>query len=72
MLFRLFHERGVRVFAPTPLADGLPLLRRAGRCDAALFSPEERQAMVGDDGMIGVTCEFCSIKRVFDPADYGA
>ena len=28
--------------------------------------------MVGDDGMIGVTCEFCSTKRVFDPADYGA
>jgi molecular chaperone Hsp33 len=27
--------------------------------------------MVGDDGMIGVTCEFCSTKRVFDPADYG-
>ena len=24
--------------------------------------------MVGDDGMIGVTCEFCSVKRVFDPA----
>ena len=34
------------------------------------FSPEERAAMVGDDGMIGVTCEFCSIKRIFDPADY--
>jgi molecular chaperone Hsp33 len=26
--------------------------------------------MVGDDGMIGVTCEFCSTKRIFDPADY--
>ncbi len=36
------------------------------------FSPEERQAMVGDDGMIGVTCEFCSVKRVFNPADYEA
>jgi molecular chaperone Hsp33 len=28
--------------------------------------------MVGDDGVIGVTCEFCSTKRVFNPADYGA
>jgi molecular chaperone Hsp33 len=27
---------------------------------------------VGDDGMIGVTCEFCSTKRIFNPADYGA
>jgi len=26
--------------------------------------------MIGDDGMIGVTCEFCSTKRIFDPADY--
>ncbi len=35
------------------------------------FSAEERAAMIGDDGMIGVTCEFCSTKRVFNPADYG-
>ena len=28
--------------------------------------------MIGDDGMIGVTCEICSTKRVFNPADYGA
>jgi molecular chaperone Hsp33 len=70
LLFRLFNERGVRVFKPRPLND-------ACRCsaegiDAMLqsFSPEERAAMIGDDGMIGVTCEFCSTKRVFDPADY--
>ena len=35
------------------------------------FTPPERADMVGDDGMIGVTCEFCSTKRAFDPADYG-
>jgi molecular chaperone Hsp33 len=34
------------------------------------FSAEERRDMVGDDGKIGVTCEFCSVKRVFEPADY--
>jgi molecular chaperone Hsp33 len=34
------------------------------------FSAAERADMVGDDGMIGVTCEFCSTKRIFDPADY--
>jgi len=27
--------------------------------------------MVGDDGKIGVTCEFCSTKRVYDPAAFG-
>jgi molecular chaperone Hsp33 len=71
LLFRLFNERGVRVFEPAKLA-------AACRCsaegiDAMLrsFSAEDVQEMVGDDGMIGVTCEFCSTKRVFDPKDYG-
>jgi len=70
LLFRLFSERGVKVFQPIALADVCRC--SAERIDAMLqsFSPEERQAMVGDDGMIGVTCEFCSTKRVFDPADY--
>ena len=72
LLFRLFNERGVRVYAPTPLAavcrcsaEGVDAMLRS-------FPPEEVRAMVGDDGMIGVTCEFCSTKRTFHPADYGA
>ena len=70
LLFRLFHERGVKVFAPHAV-------RQACRCSrdkiAAMlrsFSPAERRDMVGDDGRIGVTCEFCSTHRVFDPADF--
>ena len=72
LLYRLFHERGVRVFPATPLADVCRC--SADRVDAMLqsFSRAERQAMVGDDGMIGVTCEFCSVKRIFDPKDYAA
>ncbi len=72
LLFRLFNERGVRVYGPTPLAavcrcsaEGVDAMLRS-------FPPEEVSEMVGDDGMIGVTCEFCSTKRVFDPADYRA
>ena len=70
LLFRLFNERGVRVADPTPLSDSCRC--SAERIDAMLqsFSPEERAAMIGDDGMIGVTCEFCSTKRIFNPADY--
>ncbi|MGD1038083.1 MAG: Hsp33 family molecular chaperone [Roseiarcus sp.] len=72
LLFRLFNERGVRVFEPTPLSDSCRC--SAERIDAMLqsFSPQERDAMIGDDGMIGVTCEFCSIKRLFNPADYSS
>ena len=71
LLFRLFNERGVRVFEPTRLAavcrcsaEGVDAMLRS-------FSADDVKAMVGDDGMIGVTCEFCSTKRVFDPKDYG-
>ena len=72
LLFRLFNERGVLVFEPTSLAavcrcsaEGVDAMLRS-------FPPEEVGQMIGDDGMIGVTCEFCSTKRVFNPADYGA
>jgi len=72
LLFRLFNERGVRVADPTPLKEACRC--SAEKIDAMLqsFSAEERASMIGDDGQIGVTCEFCSVKRVFDPADYDA
>jgi molecular chaperone Hsp33 len=71
LLYRLFHERGVRVFEPGILRDVCRC--SSERIDAMLhsFSAAERADMIGDDGMIGVTCEFCSTKRIFDPADYG-
>ncbi|WP_297298781.1 Hsp33 family molecular chaperone [uncultured Methylovirgula sp.] len=72
LLYRLFHERGVRVFAPQPI-------RAACRCSneriAAMlrnFTQQERDDMVGDNGKIGVTCEFCSTYREFDPDDFKA
>ncbi len=34
------------------------------------FSPQERRDMIGDNGKIGVTCEFCSTVREFDPKDF--
>ncbi len=71
LLLRLFNERGVRVYEPTPLAavcrcsaEGVDAMLRS-------FQPNELKDMVGDDGQIEVTCEFCSTKRVFNPADYG-
>ena len=67
LLFRLFNERGVRVFEPTPLAAVCRCSAEGSmRCCAASRLRRSR-TMVGDDGMIGVTCEFCSTKRVFDP-----
>ena len=64
LLFRLFHEDGVRLFEPKPLKAFcrcsperiLNLLRS--------FPVEERHDMVEADGLIRVTCEYCS--RVYD------
>ena len=71
LLYRLFNERGVRVFEATHLAahcrcsaEGVDAMLRS-------FPPGEVRQMIGDDGMIGVTCEFCSTKRMFNPKDYG-
>jgi molecular chaperone Hsp33 len=70
LLFRLFHETGVRVFEPMPLEERCTC--SAERIEAMLrdnFSPEERQEMVVD-GEIEVVCEFCSADYHFRPSDF--
>ncbi len=70
LLYRLFHERGVKVFEPTAVHDACRCSRE--RIDSMLrsFTPQERADMIGEDGKIGVTCEFCSTHRSFDPKDF--
>jgi molecular chaperone Hsp33 len=68
LLYRLFHEHGVKVFTPSAVRDHCRC--SAERIEAMLrsFSKQEIRDMVGDNGLIGVTCEFCSVHREFDPA----
>ena len=70
LLYRLFHERGVTVFEPQAVHDACRCSR--DRIEAMLrrFTPQERTDMIGDNGRIGVTCEFCSTFREFDPKDF--
>jgi molecular chaperone Hsp33 len=60
LLYRLFHEEGVRVFQPHPVRSHCRC--SAERIEAVLksFPAEERVEMVEDDGQIRVTCEYCS------------
>ena len=58
LLFRLFHERGVRLFEPQPLADKCSCSREKIEGVLAGFSAEEVEHMTVD-GKIVVTCEFC-------------
>jgi molecular chaperone Hsp33 len=66
LLYRLFHERGVRVFEPAPVFDRCSCSREKIRDVLDNFSEEEVAASV-EDGVIAVTCEFCSTEYSFDP-----
>jgi len=70
LLYRLFHERGVRVFAPLPLRAQCSCSRDAVSAMLASFAPGDRAEMV-QDGKVEVTCEFCSSVYEFTPSEAG-
>ncbi|KQV84044.1 Hsp33 family molecular chaperone [Rhizobium sp. Root1220] len=59
LLFRLFHERGVRVYEPRAVFDRCSCSREKIKGVLKGFSAEEIDASQ-EDGQIAVTCEFCS------------
>lgn len=60
LLYRLFNERGVNVADPIRMADECRCSEDRIRETLAQFAAEELADMREDDGMIAVTCEFCS------------
>lgn len=70
LLYRLFHEPGVKVFQPRVVHDACRCSQERVKAMLRRFTPQERHDMIGDDGMIGVTCEFCSTYRAFDPNEF--
>jgi len=70
LIWRLFHEEDeIRTLAAIPL-------RRGCRCDPdyvrsviARFPADEREEMVGEDGMIRVDCAFCSSSFAIEPKE---
>ena len=71
LLYRLFHERGVRVFKPLALQAQCSCSREAVSSMLKSFAPEDRVGMV-KDGKVEVTCEFCSSVYQFTPQEAGA
>lgn len=70
LLFRLYHQTGVRVFSPIALEERCTC--SAERIENMLrdsFTPEEREDMAVD-GEIEVVCEFCSAAYHFKPAEF--
>ena len=68
LLFRLFHEEGIRIYNPVTVKDKC-------RCSSAraenilhMMSAEERREM-SIEGKITVTCEFCNRRYDFDAGE---
>lgn len=60
LLFRLFHEDGVRLFGAQPLRAFCRCSQERIETVLRSFDPAERRDMVEPDGKIHVTCEYCS------------
>ena len=67
LLYRLFHQRGVRVFERQPVRESCRCSQDRVMAMMGRFSREDRADMVGDDGQIRITCEFCSRRYDLDP-----
>lgn len=72
LLYRLFHERGVRVFDSQHVHEECRCSQTRVMSMMRRFSADDRRHMVGDNGRIGITCEFCSRFYDLDPADVEA
>ncbi len=70
LLYRLFHERGVRVFKQLALHAQCSCSREAVSSMLKSFAPNDRAEMV-KDGKVEVTCEFCSSVYQFTPQEAG-
>lgn len=69
LLYRLFHEHGVRVFEGNAVVDRCSCTREKIRTILEGFTSTEISESV-ENGRILVDCEFCSKHYEFDPSDF--
>src|SRR5215211_4763166 len=72
LLYRLFHQRGVRVFEGQAVREACRCSRQRIMAMMRRFNEKDRRDMIGENGRIGVTCEFCSRKYDLEPAEIEA
>jgi molecular chaperone Hsp33 len=68
LLFRLFHEDGVRAYDPSPVEFSCHCSRDRMSSVLRSFGGHEIDEMA-QEGIITVTCEFCSEVYIFEPAE---
>ncbi|SIQ03923.1 molecular chaperone Hsp33 [Rhizobium sp. RU35A] len=69
LLYRLFHERGVRIYEPQGVIDRCSCSRDKIKGVLAGFTAEEIEASQ-EDGHISVTCEFCSTTYRYEATEF--
>lgn len=72
LLFRLFHEDGVRLEGARPLRAQCRCSPERIEAMLASFGPEERADMVEADGRIHVQCEYCGRNYELEPGAVAA
>jgi molecular chaperone Hsp33 len=70
LLWRLFNQRGVRVFRDQPVTARCTCSRERVAGMLERFTAADRAGMV-EDGRIVVTCEFCGRSYPFEPDELG-
>lgn len=72
LIWRLFHEEDeIRTLAAIKLSRGCRCDPAYVRSVIARFPADEREAMVGEDGLITVDCAFCSSSFAIEPGELG-
>lgn len=71
LLYRLFHEDGVRLFRARPLRHRCRCSREKVERTLRSFPVDELLTM-REDGVLRVTCEFCKAEYIFDDAALAA
>jgi molecular chaperone Hsp33 len=72
LLFRLFHEDGVRAHPAHFLAAQCRCSRERVESVLRSLQPDDLDEMKTDDGLVTVTCEFCSKLYAFNDDDLAA
>lgn len=71
LLFRLFHEEGVRMNEPTSLADRCTCNETRLTSVMRQFPEAELRDLVEPDGLLHARCQFCSRTYKISPASVG-
>lgn len=72
LLYRLFHEEGVRMTAPGGLADRCTCNEARLTAVMRQFPAEELHDLIEPDGLLHARCQFCARQYLIPPGEVGA